>query len=133
MFDAGGGDLVPLEDFLVGRDGSWCLFANRHLLTCVLQAGRALRLNIEPEGTSPASRGSSGGGESGRSGAGGGSGVGGLLASPGDYDLSFHVELRSSMYRDVLRETAPVVLRVTPPVTPPATASSTNVASCIIS
>lgn len=77
-----------LASFDVGRDGSWCLFANDHLVTCVLQADRVLRLSV----TTPE--------------AGGGADL---------YDVSFHVELKSTIFSDVIRRSEAVTLRLRNP------------------
>ena len=74
---------INFEAFVTGRDGSWCLVANRSgMLTCVLQRHLDLVLRVEaPPNCEP-------------------------------FDVSFYVELKSNVYGDVLRRSDSVSVRV---------------------
>ena len=74
---------INFEAFVTGRDGSWCLVADRSgMLTCVLQRHLDLVLRVEaPPNCEP-------------------------------FDVSFYVELKSNVYGDVLRRSDSVSVRV---------------------
>ena len=66
---------VAVRDFVVARDGYWCLYCNGHLVICVLQAHLSLVLRAEFDADAPAR-----------------------------YECALVAKLRSNMYSDVLRE-----------------------------
>mmetsp|Transcript_31635 Transcript_31635/g.40658 ORF Transcript_31635/g.40658 Transcript_31635/m.40658 type:complete len:276 (+) Transcript_31635:887-1714(+) len=84
------------EEFHLGRDGSVCVFANQHLVTCILQPQLELDLLIEKEEIET------------------------ILNQNNDkdaeetkdYDIAFSCELRSSMYADVLSKSNSITLRL---------------------
>jgi len=74
---------LEFEAFVTGRDGSWCLVANTlGMLTCVLQRHLELVLRVEAPENCP------------------------------EFDVAFHVELKSNVYGDVLRRSNTVSVRV---------------------
>ena len=84
--------IVPtFYEFTIARDGAWCLFANNQLVICVMQAGADvvldLRSELDWEGLQ---------GEQGEQA--GSSGSSYDAAGARDFDVTFHVELRSNMY-----------------------------------
>ena len=97
---------VHLTDFEVGRDGSWCLFANRHLVTCILQPHTKVRLVAKPDESNDHIENESNSSSN---------STVDVACQWLDYDVTFHVELRPTMYGNKVQESKPLVARLSAP------------------